>query len=144
MAASLTAAVISCDAAEEQLQEKQLSAAGVISCNIAVWQLLVKTLDEMLEFEPSEDVGDLVHGGALLLHLHPGGEQAAAHRLVPLFLAAQLHLIAIKRQGHSECFGFGENVALIPRGIHLFQTNNFFLSKNAFRWFKKPCHHHEI
>ncbi len=83
MVAPLTAAVISCDAAEEQLQEKQLSAVGVISCNVAVGQLLVKTLDEMLELEPGEDVGDLVHGGALLLHLHPGGEQAAAHRLVP-------------------------------------------------------------
>jgi hypothetical protein len=56
--------VISCDAAEELLQEKQLSAAGVISCNFAVGQLLVKTLDEMLELEPGEDVGDLVHGGA--------------------------------------------------------------------------------
>ncbi len=73
----------------------------------------MKTLDEMLELEPGEDVGDLVHGGALLLHLHPGGEQATAHRLVPLFLAAQLHLIAIKGQCHNPCFGFGENVTLI-------------------------------
>jgi hypothetical protein len=97
----LNIAVISCDAAEEQLQEKQLSAAGVINCDAAVGQLLVKTLDEMLELEAGEDVGDLIHGGALLLHLHPGGEQAAAHRLVPLFLAAQLHLIGVKRQCHN-------------------------------------------
>jgi hypothetical protein len=106
MAAFLTAAVISCDAAEEPLKENQLSAAGVISCNFAVGQLLVKTLDEMLELEPGEDVGDLVHGGALLLHLHPGGEQAAADRLVPLFFAAQLHL-GVKRRCHNPCLGFG-------------------------------------
>jgi hypothetical protein len=42
-------------------------AAGVISCNFAIGQLLVKTLDEMLELEPGEDVGDLVHGGPIQL-----------------------------------------------------------------------------
>jgi hypothetical protein len=62
--APFTAAVISCDAAEEQLQEKQLSAAGVISCDAAVGQLLEKTLDEMLELEPGENVSDLIQGGA--------------------------------------------------------------------------------
>ncbi len=36
----------------------------MISYDAAVGQLLEKTLDEMLELEPDEDVGDLIQGGA--------------------------------------------------------------------------------
>jgi hypothetical protein len=38
--------------------------AAVIKCDAAVGQLLEKTLDEMLELESGEDVGDLIQGGA--------------------------------------------------------------------------------
>jgi hypothetical protein len=41
-----------------------LLTAAEINCDTAKGQLLQRTLNEMLELEPGEDVGDLIQGGA--------------------------------------------------------------------------------